>query len=107
MNSLRLEKAYRHWGHDITEDDPLAAGLGFCVAWSKREFLGRDALLRQRGRHPHTPAGPARLQNDTKLLYHDEPIWRDGRIVGSATSGMFGHRSKPRSAWATCTTRVA
>ena len=52
MNSLRMEKAYRHWGHDITaQDTPLEAGLGFAVAWSKPGgFLGRDALLRQRKR---------------------------------------------------------
>jgi glycine cleavage system aminomethyltransferase T len=36
MNSLRIEKAYRHWGHDITDEDtPLEAGLGFAVAWDK------------------------------------------------------------------------
>ena len=36
MNSLRIEKAYRHWGHDITPDEsPLEAGLGFCIAWDK------------------------------------------------------------------------
>jgi 4-methylaminobutanoate oxidase (formaldehyde-forming) len=50
LNSLRMEKAYRHWGHDITdEDDPLEAGLGFAVAWDKGDFVGREALLR-RGR---------------------------------------------------------
>src|SRR3546814_9432961 len=54
MNALRLEKGYRHWGHDIgEEDDPLQAGLGFAVTWEKPEgrwggFIGRDALLRRR-----------------------------------------------------------
>ena len=47
MDSLRIEKAYRHWGHDITpEDTPLEAGLGFCVALDKPGgFIGREALL--------------------------------------------------------------
>jgi 4-methylaminobutanoate oxidase (formaldehyde-forming) len=50
MNSLRMEKGYRHWGDDITEDDtPLEAGLGFAVAFDKdADFIGRDALLRQK-----------------------------------------------------------
>src|SRR5258706_13446450 len=50
LNSLRMEKGYRHWGHDITPDDtPLEAGLGFAVAWNKPDgFIGKDALVRQR-----------------------------------------------------------
>ena len=52
MNACRIEKGYRHWGHDIgPEDDPLDAGLGFCVAWDKPGgFIGREALLRARAR---------------------------------------------------------
>ncbi|MCB1435076.1 MAG: aminomethyltransferase family protein, partial [Alphaproteobacteria bacterium] len=55
INSLRMEKGYRHWGHDIGEEDtPLQAGLGFAVAFDKPGgFIGRDALVRQRD------AGPA------------------------------------------------
>ena len=50
MGSCRTEKGYRHWGHDITDEDtPLEAGLGFTVAWDKDGgFIGRDTLLRQR-----------------------------------------------------------
>jgi len=93
MDSLRMEKFYREWGHDITDEDtPLEASLGFAVAWGgNRNFIGRDALLRQK------EAGIARrlvcfaLQSDTHLLYGNEPIWRDGAIVGRITSGAFGH----------------
>lgn len=93
LNSLRLEKAYRHWGHDITDEDtPLEAGLGFAVAWDKTGgFIGREALLRQR------EAGVTRrlvgfaLRSPDHLLYHNEPILLDGRIAGRITSGMFGH----------------
>ena len=47
LNSLRLEKAYRSWGHDIGPDDtPLEAGLGFAVSWDKGPFTGREALAR-------------------------------------------------------------
>ena len=52
LNSLRIEKAYRHWGHDMSDEDTaLEAGLGFTVAWDKPGgFVGREALLRQRER---------------------------------------------------------
>jgi glycine cleavage system aminomethyltransferase T/glycine/D-amino acid oxidase-like deaminating enzyme len=94
MNACRMEKGYRHWGHDIgPEDDPLGAGLGFCVAWEKQEFLGRDAVFRAREAGlPSRRLVQLRLLDDSKLLYHEEPVWVDGRIVGSVTSGMYGHR---------------
>lgn len=93
MNSLRTEKAYRHWGHDITDEDtPLEAGLGFAIAWDKAGgFIGRDALLRQRERGLKRRLVNVALSDPGKLLYHNEPIWRDGVLVGRITSGMFGH----------------
>jgi glycine cleavage system T protein len=93
MNSLRMEKAYRHWGHDITDEDtPLEAGLQFAVGWNKPvDFIGREALLRQKERGIRRRLTGFKLVQDEPLLYHNEPIWRDGRIVGRVTSGMFGH----------------
>ena len=93
MNSLRMEKAYRHWGHDITDEDtPLQAGLGFAVAWNKPGgFVGRDALMRQKERGLTRRLVNLALQDSDKLLYHNEPILRDGVLVGRVTSGMFGH----------------
>jgi glycine cleavage system T protein len=93
MNSLRMEKGYRHWGHDITDDDsPLEAGLGFAVAWSKSGgFIGRDALLRQKEAGLKRRLVQVALNDPEKLLYHNEPIWRDGVLAGRITSGMFGH----------------
>ncbi len=94
LNSLRLEKGYRHFGHDIADDDtPLQAGLSFAVAWDKPGgFLGKTALLRLR------EDGPPRrrlvqlaLEDPEPLLYHNEPIWCEDRIVGETTSGMYGH----------------
>ena len=93
MNSLRVEKAYRHWGHDITdEDNPLEAGLGFAVAFDKPGgFIGREALLRTRGSTPTRRLVQFALEDPEPLLYHEEPIWRDGVVVGSTTSAMYGH----------------
>ncbi len=91
MNSLRMEKGYRHWGHDITEEDsPLEAGLGFAVAWEKTDgFIGREALQRQRETGVRRRLVHVAVAD--KLLYHNEPIWRDGELVGRVTSGMYGH----------------
>ena len=97
INSLRMEKGYRHWGHDIGEEDtPLQAGLGFAVAWDKPGgFIGREALVRQRAEMPITRRMvQLRLAPgaDAPMMYHHEPILRDGTIVGSVTSGAYGHR---------------
>ena len=93
MDSLRLEKAYRHWGHDITDEDtPLEAGLGFAVAWDKScGFIGRDMLLQKRQIGPARRLVQFRLLNPENLLYHNEPVWRDGVIVGYLSSGAYGH----------------
>ena len=98
MAACRVEKGYRSWSHDIgDEDTPLEAGLGFTLAWDKPGgFVGREALLKQRA------AGvlPKRLVQvmladdsaTAPLLYHEEPIVRDGAIVGSVKSGAWGFR---------------
>jgi glycine cleavage system T protein len=93
LNSLRMEKGYRHWGHDITPDTtPLEAGLGFVVASDKGDgFIGKEALVRQREAGLRTRLVQFALDDSDALLYHNEPIWRDGIIVGETTSGMFGH----------------
>ncbi len=93
VNSLRMEKGYRHWGHDISDEDtPWEAGLGFAVAHGKNAgFIGRDAVLRQRETGVDRRLVLFALDNPGPLLYRDEPIRRDGEIVGYLTSGMFGH----------------
>lgn len=96
INSMRVEKGYRHWGHDIGEEDtPLQAGLGFAVDWNKPDFVGRDALMRAReAGKPTRRLVQIRLDgaDNAPLLYHEEPILHEGRIVGSVTSGGYGHR---------------
>jgi 4-methylaminobutanoate oxidase (formaldehyde-forming) len=93
LNSLRMEKGYRHWGHDISdEDSPLQGGLGFAVALQKNaDFIGKDALLKQKAAGLTRKLVQFALQDPTKLLYHNEPVLRDGAIVGRISSGMFGH----------------
>ena len=93
VDSLRMEKGCRHWGHDIgDEDTPREAGLGFAVAYGKNAgFIGRDAVLRQRDAGIDKRLVLFALEDPEPLLYRYEPIRRDGEIVGYLTSGMFGH----------------
>lgn len=92
LNSLRIEKAYRHWGHDITESEtPIEAGLGFAVKTDKPSFIGRDAILRQKENGVKARLVQFALSDTEAMLYHNEPVYRDGTIVGNIESGMFGH----------------
>ena len=87
-----MEKGYRSWGHDIGGDDtPLQAGLGFAVALKKDAFVGRDALLRQRDKPLTRRLVMFTLDDAEPLLLGDEPIYRDGVLVGRITSGAYGH----------------
>ncbi len=91
MDSLRLEGGYRHWGHDICDHDtPLDAGLAFTVAWDKPGgFLGREALLADRSRPRTRRLVQVRIEDPELLTYHDDPILRNGVIVGRTTSGAW------------------
>ncbi len=92
MDSCRIEKAFRHFGHDITcEDHVLEAGLGFAVATSKAGFIGRDAVLRKKEAGLDRRLLQFRLTDPDPLLYHNEPILRDGEVVGHLSSGAYGH----------------
>ena len=93
LNSLRMEKAYRGWGHDISAGDtPLEAGLGFAVAWDKPGgFTGREVLLRQKERGLHRRLVQFALEEGNPMLLHDEPIYRDGSLVGRVSSAAYGH----------------
>ncbi|MEI2807347.1 GcvT family protein [Albidovulum sp.] len=92
MDSCRIEKAFRHFGHDITsEDHVLEAGLGFAVRTAKPDFIGRDAVLRKKEAGLDRRMVQFRLSDPEVMVYHNEPILRDGRIVGHVTSGAYGH----------------
>ena len=92
MDSLRIEKGFRHFGHDITcEDHVLEAGLGFAVKTDKPDFIGRDAVLRKKENGLDRRLLQFVLNDSEPLLYHNEPILRDGVLVGHLTSGNYGH----------------
>lgn len=97
VDSCRMEKAYRRWGHDIDEEStPQDAGLKFAVDFDKPEFIGRDAVVAQ----AENGIIKQRLvlfqleqdDDDAPVLYHGEPIFSGDQCLGAITSGAWGHR---------------
>jgi 4-methylaminobutanoate oxidase (formaldehyde-forming) len=88
LDSLRLEKGYRYFGTDLTAgDDPLEAGLGFCVSWEK-DFNGRAALD---GKEPaHRLRTLLVGGEDYATVYGGEAIHRNGSVVGRVRSAGYG-----------------
>ncbi len=92
MDAGRIEKGFRHFGHDITaEDHILEAGLGFAVKTDKPDFMGRDAVLRKKEAGLDMRLVQFKLTDPEPLLYHNEPVMRDGEVVGYLSSGVYGH----------------
>ncbi|MBW2391328.1 MAG: aminomethyltransferase family protein, partial [Deltaproteobacteria bacterium] len=95
LDSMRLEKAYRLWGVDMTADwTPLEAGMDRFVALDKGDFIGRDALLRQRERG--IERGLACLVIDTDKTdaadpHGYEPIFAGDDAIGYVAAGGYGH----------------
>ncbi|MEM6588850.1 MAG: FAD-dependent oxidoreductase [Pseudomonadota bacterium] len=92
MDSCRIEKAFRHFGHDITcEDNVVDAGLSFAVDMSKPDFIGKSAVADRKESGPHNRMVQFLLEDPEPLLFHNEPIVRDGEYVGYLSSGNYGH----------------
>jgi len=92
-NTLRMEKGFRAWGHDITQvETPLEAGLGFAVRFNKDiQFIGRDALLFQRDKGVRKRLVMFTMDEAEYWPVVREPIRRDGDVVGHLTSSGYGY----------------
>ncbi len=92
LDSLRLEKGYRHLGHDMGPyDDPISAGLAFAVSRDDGvEFAGRQALER-RAQDRSTRVIHVAMQDPGVRLWGEETVCIDGQPVGRLTSGAFGY----------------
>lgn len=93
LNSCRLEKGYRSWGHDINDlDTPAEAGLMFAFAADKAlRCVGHDAVVEQKREGIERRLLSFALEDSEAMIYHNEPIYRDGELAGHITSGAFGH----------------
>ena len=97
LDSCRIEKAFRHFGHDMSsEDHILEAGLGFAARIGKQsgrfgDFIGRDSVMKKKDEGLNSRMMQFRLKEPLPLLYHNEAVLRDGEIVSYLTSGNYGH----------------
>lgn len=92
LASLRLEKGYRDYGHDIDNtDNPIEAGLGFTIDW-EHDFIGREALaaIRESG-VPVRRLVSLLVLDPEPMLHHGEVILRAGQEVGYVRAGSYGH----------------
>ena len=92
LDSLRMEKGYRYYGTDLTLlDNPLEAGLGFCVHFEKPEFNGRERLLAARERGIARRLRTLEVGGDVYLpIYGGEAVYRDGAVIGRLRSCGYG-----------------
>jgi sarcosine dehydrogenase len=93
IESLRLEKGYRYWSAELTPDySPYDAGLGFCVALGKRDFIGHEVLHRIKEEGPKWKLCCFTLDIERPMLLHGgETICHRGKVLGVVTSGGYGH----------------
>lgn len=90
LSSLRLEKAYRDFGHDIDNTDcPLDAGLGFAIGWD-HEFVGKGALSTRRDQPRLQRMVQVLVSDPSVLLFEAEPLLRDGVAVGYLRAASYG-----------------
>ena len=93
MNACRMEKGFRHWGDDIHDHiTPLQAGLGFATSQDKTCYIGKNTIDLQRGIQTRRLVNLAIEGADAPFMLHDEPILRNGELVGLTTSAAWGHR---------------
>ena len=91
IESCRLEKGYRYWSTDLTADyTPWEAGLGFCVALDKGDFIGREALAEAKEQGITRKLSCFTLE-EYRPLNGGETISRGGEVLGVLTSGGYGY----------------
>ncbi len=93
LASLRLEKGYRDYGHDIDNtDDPYECGLGFAVDLNKSNgFIGKEAVMKKKAAGPMTRRLVQVLVKDPEpMLFHAEIMYRNGKPVGYVRAGSYG-----------------
>ena len=93
ISSMHLEKGYSDWGSELTpEYSPYDAGLGFCVALGKRDFMGKRALARIKSEGPAWKLCTFTLDADAPVMMQSSaPIVHAGKVIGTTTSSGYGH----------------
>lgn len=93
VDAMRMEKGYLHWKTDIlTEFDPFETGLDRFVKLDKPDFIGKDALLKHHGTGQTHRLVTLRLDTATSPAHPGASVMIKDEVVGSITSGDWGHR---------------
>ncbi len=92
LNALRIEKGFLHWGHDMAYTEaPHQMGLEFvCKPNQSIPFIGQAAYLERKAENKGPFLCSIKLNDPEPLLHHNEPVLRDGKVVGYVTAGAFG-----------------
>jgi 4-methylaminobutanoate oxidase (formaldehyde-forming) len=107
QNSMRIEKRFLAYGHELDSDvTPLEAGLDFALDW-RRDFIGREALLRRRDEGLWERLVTILLDDPGATPLGNEPVALEGALFGKTTSAAFGHRIGRPLALAYVDTRMA
>jgi len=104
MDTMRMEKGYLHWGHDMSpEENQYEAGLSFAISYKKNvDFIGKKALLKIKEKKTKKKLVILTLKENKPgfpLLLHDEPIFNDGKIIGRTTSGNYSFNYRKNMAF--------
>jgi dimethylglycine dehydrogenase len=92
MMSLRLEKSFGSWMREYKPDyTPAETGLDRFVSFKKNDFIGRPAAVAERETGPSRRLCTFVIEAEDADVWADEPIWKDGEVVGFVTSGGFAH----------------
>ncbi|MEM1428223.1 MAG: FAD-dependent oxidoreductase [Pseudomonadota bacterium] len=94
VESMRLEMGYLHWKADLlTEFDPFETGLGRFVRLQKGAFVGQNALVQRQADGPRTKLVTLDVGSRDRPAHGGASVMRDGRVVGTVTSGAWGYRT--------------
>ncbi len=104
LDTMRMESGFLHWGHDISpEENQYQAGLNFTISYKKEyNFIGRQALEKIKDKKVDRKFAMFVLKNNEPgkpLLLHDEPIYKDNKIIGRTTSGNYSFNFKKNLAF--------
>ncbi|MBN1537762.1 MAG: FAD-dependent oxidoreductase [Anaerolineales bacterium] len=92
IDTMRLEKGYRYWSSEITPDyTPYEAGLGFAVKLDKGDFIGRDALVKQKQEGLKQKLACMILDDPRYVILGKEPVWDGDKVISWVAAGGYGY----------------
>lgn len=96
LDSLRLEKGYRYYTVDVTQlETPYEGGLGFCVDLTKKDFIGRDALVKQKAEGLKRKLCTLVVDGEEfTQIYGGEAVYHEGKVLSRIRSGGYGYTLK-------------